>query len=214
MLLIHVLLMVGGTVAQTPTTAGQGGKCWKKNRTTTTTTTTLAAKPTNPVQNNNPGPNTAKPSPKPVTPASQSQNGPAPVAGDADGCITLQNKARLSLGLKPMAWDASLAASAQKWANHLNANNLGMVHSSGQGENLYKGSGECVGASRAWIDNERPLYAVGAPIDEWGDFHAYGHYTQVVYRDTNRAGCSVPHGNGGYFVCHYMPMQMKGKAAF
>ena len=111
------------------------GMCYSANKPTTTI----------------PGPSpTPKPKPKVVQtsqPARAILAPSVPVAGDNDGCIAMHNQVRQGLGLKPMAWNSALAKAANTWANHLNAYNLGMTHSSGQGENLYKGgSGQCADA--------------------------------------------------------------------
>ena len=229
-------LWLGIANAQSPTHDVQTSSSTPTSSSTTTTTfSPLTGSPT-------PFPpgkcfksNRPKPSPSPSVPAQspakqqpkqqslqkpqqqqqQSRSSSAQaMVGDADGCIALQNTARAEVGVPPMVWDRQLAATAQAWANHLYTYDLGMVHSSGQGQNLYKGTGECIGANIAWVVKEKPRYLPGAPIDEWGDFESYGHFTQIVFRSTNRAGCSIPHANGRYFVCHYMGQQISGSPAY
>lgn len=150
-------------------TAFPEGKCFKKNRPAPTLAPTPAKQPPKqPAKQSSKQP--AKNASNPFKKSSSVQA----IGNDIDGCIALQNQARAAVGVPPMHWDAELARTAQAWANHLYTYDLGMVHSSGQGQNLYKGSGECKGAFAAWVTNEKPRYAVGAPIAKWGDFESYG----------------------------------------
>src|SRR6185503_15134008 len=56
---------------------------------------------------------------------------------DVNVILDLHNRARAEVGVPPLTWSDTLAASAQSWAEHLATINE-MVHSSGQpyGENL------------------------------------------------------------------------------
>lgn len=148
-------------------TAFPEGKCFKKNR----PVPTLAPAPAPAKQA---AKESSKQSAKKVSNPFKKSSSVQAIGSDSDGCIALQNQARAAVGVPPMHWDAELARTAQAWANHLYTYDLGMVHSSGQGQNLYKGSGECKGAFAAWVINEKPRYAVGAPIAKWGDFESYG----------------------------------------
>ena len=160
---IWIAVLVAVSSGQAIQSSGQipeigKGRCYKANK----------PKPIPPKPIPKPVPKPSTPKPKPSTPKI---GGYVAVAGDADGCIAQHNQVRTGLGLNPLAWDSTLAQSADRWANHLNVYNLGMTHSSGVGENLYRGgSGECSGAMKAWVTNERPLYRVGSAIGT-GDFH-------------------------------------------
>ncbi|KAH6560789.1 hypothetical protein BASA60_000512 [Batrachochytrium salamandrivorans] len=74
------------------------------------------------------------------------------------------------------------------------------------GENLYQsnnGDRSCTKPVKSWF-NEWPLYR-GEPIGE-GNFHGYGHYTQLVWVTTTHVGCA--YGDVGArrnTVCEYDP---------
>ncbi|KAH6559716.1 hypothetical protein BASA62_000110 [Batrachochytrium salamandrivorans] len=74
------------------------------------------------------------------------------------------------------------------------------------GENLYQsnnGDRSCTKPVMSWF-NEWPLYR-GEPIGQ-GNFHGYGHYTQLVWVTTTHVGCA--YGDVGArrnTVCEYDP---------
>jgi pathogenesis-related protein 1 len=104
--------------------------------------------------------------------------------------------------LDDFTWDEALVASAQEWANKC------VFEHSGSGENLF-----------ASTDGRTPTYVV----DSWASEVQYynysngdcsdvcGHYTQIVWRDTERVGCAIADcahmdifdGPGQFAVCHY-----------
>ncbi|KAK2998896.1 hypothetical protein RJ639_023342 [Escallonia herrerae] len=115
------------------------------------------------------------------------------------------NKARAQVGVQPLAWNYTIAAYAQHYANHRFAD-CNLEHSGGPyGENLAEGYGELKAADAVsmWV-GEKPNY----------DYHSNScvgdeclHYTQVVWRDSVHLGCArVPCRNGWVFViCSYDP---------
>lgn len=71
-----------------------------------------------------------------------------------------------------------------------------------------------------WIGSATPEQMIQAFIDErtyfrpgWfpdvsttGDWHDVGHYTQLIWRDTEELGCAMAQGRGSdYLVCRYYP---------
>jgi len=144
---------------------------------------------------------------------------------DVNVILDLHNQARAEVGVPPLTWSDTLAASAQTWAEHLATINE-MVHSSGQpyGENLAGwthgcglaslvppldyNNGVCPGDTlrtmvMSWI-NEKQDFVPGTP-----SYPIAGHYTQVVWKDTKEVGCgmataSANHPND-YLVCQYAP---------
>ncbi len=114
-------------------------------------------------------------------------------------CETLNGEPLTSL-----VWDDELYQSAQSWANEL-AKSDNLRHSDlAGGENIQSTSDKsssCKSAVDAWF-NEYPLYH-NEKIGE-GNFHAYGHFTQLVWAKTRKLGCAYSDSSGKrYKVCHY-----------
>lgn len=130
-------------------------------------------------------------------------------AAERDSLLHEHNRVRARVGVVPLRWSPQLAASAQRWADHLaGAGSCRLQHSqaSGYGENLYMGSAAQYGvrdAARAWA-REKKLYR-GGPLraDSWAPS---GHFTQMVWHDTRHLGCGISECDGmRLVVCHYEP---------
>jgi pathogenesis-related protein 1 len=127
--------------------------------------------------------------------------------------------------IPPLQWDDEIAVLAQEWADTL-AEDCGFEHSMrpGLGENLAKfGSSQQGSEDRAgieavdnWYFEELACYEYGtfrgtdSCSSECDDFGGCGHYTQVVWRETERVGCGVSSCQDGQFywdiyVCNYDP---------
>lgn len=126
-------------------------------------------------------------------------------AQDAPGdYVAAHNMARAQVGVEPLSWHPDLQATAQSYANQL-AVVCNLQHSMGQfGENLYMGPGNEIDAVRMWTD-EMAFYDHGTNSCQAGK--TCGHYTQVVWRDTQSVGCGLAQCTDGYniVVCHYNP---------
>lgn len=146
---------------------------------------------------------------------------PAPAnltAGDAAATLDLHNcmRARVSPAavppLAPLSWSATVAASAQAWANTCQ-----YFHQSGQpyGENLAAfsvGTATALQATQLWV-NERSSYDYAT--NTCAPAAICGHYTQLVWRTTTHVGCGravcntgSPFGGSGtwtFVVCRYDP---------
>jgi pathogenesis-related protein 1 len=106
----------------------------------------------------------------------------------------------------PVAWSDEVAATAQQWANHLKeTKNCGLEHAmgSGYGENLAAGTS---------VDAERAVEMWASEIENYSYSPKYtfetntGHYTQIVWRGTERIGCaSAACSNRNVVVCRYDP---------
>ena len=127
--------------------------------------------------------------------------------------ITLHNKARADVGVKPLAWSKNLAVYAQSWADHLASTSCRMEHRprSGQwkqehGENLLIGTvghHGVVDAVRAW-EGEKSMYCGGALNSS--NWYPSGHYTQMVWKNTRQIGCAKVVCRGNVIVvCNYDP---------
>ena len=123
---------------------------------------------------------------------------------EANQVLRLHNQARANVGVAPLQWSATLAASAQAKAEEM-ARTGNFVHSrTGVGENLYWSRG--YGADAAGVD------AVNSWLSEKRYYRGSingrnGHYTQIVWRSTTRVGCGKAVAADGtvYVVCHYDP---------
>ena len=119
--------------------------------------------------------------------------------------VAAHNAVRARAGVPALAWSNRLAARAQEWADWLLARNR-FEHSRNPefGENLF----EIMGAPAS------PAGVVGDWAAESGDYDyrsntcrgVCGHYTQIVWRDTNEVGCGVARGRGReVWACEYSP---------
>jgi pathogenesis-related protein 1 len=143
-----------------------------------------------------------------LTPAEQSE------------MVAAHNQWRQEAGVPELKWSASLATTAQGWANNLKQNQgCNMTHSNtrGIGENLYWAS------ALMYSDGKRELQPVSATkvTESWGsekqhyDYanntcasgHVCGHYTQVVWKITTEVGCAkaVCGDHTQVWVCNYSP---------
>jgi hypothetical protein len=126
----------------------------------------------------------------------------------------LHNAERLRVGAPLLRWDEGLAAGAQRYANELAA--LGALRHSakatrpGEGENLWMGTagafspGQMVGG---WA-SERQLFRPGIfpNVSSNGNWAAVGHYTQMIWRTTEKVGCAVGRSPRiDVLVCRYFP---------
>lgn len=125
--------------------------------------------------------------------------------------LAAHNKYRAELKLPFLVWDESLSQSAQNWAYRTrNAHTL--THSPRGGENLWAGTRGAFTATNmvdSW-GSEKSLYAGGVfpeVAKESQGWFTVGHYTQIVWRNTQRIGCGIAtDATRDYFVCHYDPV--------
>jgi len=126
--------------------------------------------------------------------------------------LFVQNQERSTHGVEPLRWNAALAASARRRADHLALTGT-LYHSAERsdrpvGENLWAGT--------------RGYYPLEAMVDTWvgekrffkpgvfpnnsstGRVADVGHYTQLMWRDTNEVGCALATGKAkDVLVCRY-----------
>ncbi|HYP76542.1 MAG TPA: CAP domain-containing protein, partial [Polyangiaceae bacterium] len=141
--------------------------------------------------------------------------------------MTLQhNQARASVTPVPatplpsMTWDTTLAAAAQTWAEQCNFSH----NAAGYGQNLYASAGSGPPSPAAvvtsWV-SEAAAYDYAANACSG----TCGHYTQVVWRNSNRVGCgfkycstNTPLGaqfpNWYLVVCDYSPAGNNGSRPY
>lgn len=133
--------------------------------------------------------------------------------------------ARAEAGLSALAWDPALARDAQAYATTL-ATTRRFEHSPQprgvpeQGENLWTGTrgayryAEMVGH---WVAEKRDYVPGMLPaVSRTGRFEDVGHYTQIMWRTTQRFGCAeASSAKDDYIVCRYAPAgNYPGQRAF
>jgi hypothetical protein len=149
---------------------------------------------------------------------------------DVNGILAVHNQERAAVGLPPLTWSDSLAASAQTWADHLAT--LGLVcnfkhgcdappHGS-PGENQIGGwlvdgkAGIADDIQKGWASEKVNYHGEVVTADNYNKF---GHYTQMVWGKTKEVGCAFatdtthadlyvgqPVSGNSYIVCHYYPV--------
>ena len=116
-------------------------------------------------------------------------------AGWRSDVLNAHNEFRADHCAPPLTWADELASSAQAWADA-----CVFAHDSGRGfgENLAGGSEQ---PTELWYA-ESADYQFIAP----GFAATTGHFTQVVWRASNKLGCGRAHCTFGvYYVCRYTP---------
>jgi pathogenesis-related protein 1 len=119
---------------------------------------------------------------------------------DAQKFLVHHNQVRAEVGVPGLTWSIELSAYAQEWADYLAKNNgCKMEHRKkpnlkGEplGENLFWGSSSTyyhpIDASTSWYE-EKKIYKYGKFGQ--GNWHAIGHYTQMVWKNTKEVGVGV-----------------------
>ena len=150
------------------------------------------------------------------------------------------NAWRAEVGAPPLVWDETIARVAQTWADHLENEGCDMVHSTSEwSKAAYKAAGgpeEALGENIAWaccadpptqngkdvVDmwaSEKKSYAYGA-VGEACTSHdggTVGHYTQLVWAESQKMGCGMATcGDAGtVWVCNFFPSgNWMGEAPF
>jgi pathogenesis-related protein 1 len=134
---------------------------------------------------------------------------------DAQKVLDHHNLVRKEVGAGELGWSNELAAFAQEWADHLAKNGCRMEHrkqpkinNEPVGENLFWGSSATaygpMDASLSWY-SEIKIYKYGK--FGTGNWHAIGHYTQMVWKNTKQVGFGVAVCKNGEIlvVANYAP---------
>jgi hypothetical protein len=127
--------------------------------------------------------------------------------------LAAHNRERSAHGIAPLAWDPELAAEAARWGGELAASGA-FEHEQGgdeddpQGENLWAGTPGAYAPEEmveGWIE-EKKYFRPGRFPDNsaTGDYEDVGHYTQLMWRDSDRLGCALAAGaEEEVLVCRY-----------
>jgi YVTN family beta-propeller protein len=147
--------------------------------------------------------------------------GPAPVNNDANiinqkdinEILNAHNNYRKAVGAPPLIWDNQLAASAQKWADHLAG--IKKLEHSGPGENLAWGKFGTWTQTIDYLASEQKCFKNGVMPDIYNgqcnatpncapykDWRCAGHYSQIVWSSTQKVGAGK---SGDYWVLQYSP---------
>jgi hypothetical protein len=128
--------------------------------------------------------------------------------------LAAHNALRMRVGVPPLTWDNELGAEAAKYAVQLAITGT-FAHSSsasrtGTGENLWMGTRGAFTVEvmvGSWA-SEKSMFVAGIfpNVARDGDWHAIGHYTQMVWPTTSRVGCAIAtNRSADYLVCRYWP---------
>lgn len=126
--------------------------------------------------------------------------------------VQQHNTYREALQLPGLTWSPALAADALVWAKHLAEIDKGqhdMDVRGKEGENLWWGTAGAFSYADmvAFWGNEKSSFHYGVFPDVGTSRNAMvGHYTQVVWKNTQSVGCAlVGNGKNDYLVCRYSP---------
>ena len=141
--------------------------------------------------------------------------------------LKVHSDARREIGSPPLEWDTRLATEAQRFADHLASTGL-FEHASkipgwerDLGENLAANSDDnpAKKAAEQWFAEKAAFQRLGtngklsaAHVDDYEIFKDIGHYTQMVWQDTTKAGAgkarykSGPRKGAWVVVGKYFPV--------
>ncbi|MFA7603162.1 MAG: CAP domain-containing protein [Novosphingobium sp.] len=137
----------------------------------------------------------------------------APSAPGFEGRVLVAHNAeRTRLGMAPLRWSPQLSQEAQRWASTL-ARSGAFAHShnrAGTGENLWMGTADWFTPEQmvGGFLSERRAFRPGRfpHVSATGNWADVGHYTQVIWPETQAVGCAVARGGRkDVMVCRYWP---------
>ncbi|KAH9524801.1 hypothetical protein Btru_027858 [Bulinus truncatus] len=123
--------------------------------------------------------------------------------------LQAHNDARALVSVPPLVWDQTLSDYAAKWSSgcvwtHTNGAYGGNIHCSYPLKDNALAAQDAVTLWKSEITN--------VDLPNWNCMFSLnntcGHYSQVVWRDTQRVGCGITHCNSvkkltNYVVCEY-----------
>lgn len=130
------------------------------------------------------------------------------MADEVSSLLALHNQTRAEVGVEALTWSSTAAAHVQAWLDSLAAGSCSLQHNPDRkyGENLFIGTKGFYGvddAAQAWAKEKQ--YYHGESISS-GNFTKFGHYTQMVWRNSTAVGCAkVTCANNVIIGCNYNP---------
>ncbi|KAK1842835.1 scp-like extracellular protein, partial [Colletotrichum chrysophilum] len=166
---------------------------------------------------------TPTPTPQPATSAPAAVSTPAATDDLQTACIDSHNVHRGNHSAPALSWDAEIAGYAAITAKTCVFEHDMATGGGGYGQNLamWGATGsESLGAAKAaqkaiteqWYNGELNLYTgYGQASPDMTDFLKWGHFTQMVWKDTTTVGCAVEYCAAGtlssigswFTVCNY-----------
>lgn len=127
-----------------------------------------------------------------------------------DSILQAHNNYRIALKEPSLVWSADLAKDALAWAQHLAAINK-MDHDMSargrEGENLFVGTANSYSYSDMvgmWGNEKRSFKYDVFPNCTVNRAEVVGHYTQIVWKNTQFVGCALAsNGETDFLVCRY-----------
>lgn len=118
------------------------------------------------------------------------------------------NNERQLLKIPDLIWSNELAEYASEWALQLAEEDNGIHHRDfdAYGENIswFSAAPDDYSEGVSLWNDEKKYYKYKAIGNDWAKT---GHYTQVIWKNTQRVGCGCALGASGalFFVCNYDP---------
>ena len=150
----------------------------------------------------------------PLAPAEIPAAGQEDIGMFAQSLLGAHNDARENVGAPALRWSNSLAKDAADYAEVLADKNK-IEHANedvrkGAGENLWIGTSGFY-STRAMIDaflTEEQYFKPGVfpDVSTTGNWIDVGHYTQIIWKDTQEVGCALTNNDqNDVLVCRYLP---------
>ncbi|MEP6558529.1 MAG: CAP domain-containing protein [Burkholderiales bacterium] len=142
-------------------------------------------------------------------------------AAERNGALAAHAAWRREVGVGPLAWSDSLATSAQDWAEHIREDRSCRVDASAHSQRADIGENLAYYSPMRMSNGKTRQQAIepARVVDDWGQEKRFydrasnrcsgvcGHYTQVVWQDTQAVGCgrAVCEDQSQVWVCQYSP---------
>jgi len=127
----------------------------------------------------------------------------------ARSALGYHNDFRAKHQVGALSWDSTIEEAAMGWANYLAQDGCRLTHNRDDpyGENLFAGPSDMEEAVQGWYDEVEDY-----DFNNQGFSGSTGHFTQVVWKGTERLGCAIstcPEGGPSpgrkIYVCQYSP---------
>lgn len=141
-----------------------------------------------------------------ANPNSSSRPKPASTANSNDdfGALNVHNSYRSTVGVAPLQWSPSLAASASAAAWSQAQHGCNYMKHTRSGENIFHTRGATSNARL--MEEAVHSFCSANEQRQYQTYHAMNHYSQVVWKGTSKVGCAVANAGGcAWVVCHYDP---------